>query len=203
MKSRQDGQVASARMAPVLNVPNTLSVFRIASVPALLWLAWLDRPLPFLVLLVVALLSDSLDGFLARRLRQTTELGARLDSIGDAVLYVAVPIGAWWLWPEIVRRELAFFVLAVASYVVPLAIGYTKFGRLPSYHTWSAKVTSVVMAGSFLVLLVFDAPLPFRCAAVLQTLVACEHAAITHRLPAWRCNVRSLWHATRPDGDHG
>jgi CDP-diacylglycerol--glycerol-3-phosphate 3-phosphatidyltransferase len=44
-----------------------------------------------------------------------------------------------------------------------------------------------------------DIAWPFRCAAVLLCLSACEEIAITLRLTELRSNVRSYWHVIRQD----
>jgi hypothetical protein len=41
---------------------------------------------------------------------------------------------------------------------------------------------------------IFDISWPFVCAAIVQTLVACEEVAITLRLSKLESNVRSFWH---------
>jgi len=61
------------------NIPNFLSSFRLVVVPFLLIIAWLNRPKLFLALLAVSLISDALDGLVARRLRVTSETGAKFD----------------------------------------------------------------------------------------------------------------------------
>ncbi|HSP96042.1 MAG TPA: CDP-alcohol phosphatidyltransferase family protein [Candidatus Dormibacteraeota bacterium] len=87
----------------VLTLPNLLSGLRFAIAPALLWLAWTQRPTAFLALVAVSFLSDIFDGWVARRLGQTTALGARLDTGGDVGSYLAIPVCGWWLWPERLR----------------------------------------------------------------------------------------------------
>jgi hypothetical protein len=82
------------------NLPNALSILRLALVPVLLVLAWQGRRTPFLWCFGAALASDVVDGFVARRFGSASELGARLDSWGDLVIYAALPLAAWWLWPE-------------------------------------------------------------------------------------------------------
>jgi phosphatidylglycerophosphate synthase len=62
-----------------LNAPNALSAFRVLCVPLLLALAWNGATGIFLILFAPALLSDVLDGVLARKLGQESEFGARLD----------------------------------------------------------------------------------------------------------------------------
>lgn len=178
-------------------IPNALSAFRLVAAPGLLSLAWLGQPAGFLTLLAASLLSDALDGLVARALRQTSVTGAKLDSWGDLVTYGILPLCVWWLWPDVVWRELPFVSLALAAFAIPPAVGWVKFGRLPSYHTWSAKGSAIATGIAVFLLLVFDAPVPFRAAAVFLALVACEEVAITAVLPEWRCNVRSVWHAVK------
>jgi len=175
-------------------LPNFLSGFRLVAAPFLLYLAWTGRPHLFLALLAISLLSDAIDGLIARRLRRTSEFGTKLDSWGDLATYLTVPICAWWLWPEILRREAFFVGLVVAAYIVPLVAGFAKFRRLPSYHTRGAKIAAVVMSVGVFILFIFDIPWPFYCAAVLQALVACEEVAITLRLSEPQSNVPSFWH---------
>jgi CDP-diacylglycerol--glycerol-3-phosphate 3-phosphatidyltransferase len=177
-----------------VNVPNLLSGFRLVAAPFLLYLAWTGHPKLFLALLAISLLSDSVDGFIARRLDDTSEFGTRLDSWGDLATYLTVPLCAWWLWPEILKREAFFVLLVVAAYVIPLMAGFAKFRRLPSYHTWGAKTGAVLMSVSVLVLFIADIAWPFRCAAIFQALVACEEVAITIRLSEPETNVPSYWH---------
>jgi CDP-diacylglycerol--glycerol-3-phosphate 3-phosphatidyltransferase len=180
-----------------VNIPNLLSGFRLIAAPFLLYLAWVGRPNLFLVLLAVSLLSDSIDGFIARRLNEASELGTKLDSWGDLATYLTVPLCAWWLWPEVLKREAFFVLLVIGAYIFPLIIGFVKFRKLPSYHTWSAKVAAVVMSVAVFILFIFDISRPFHFAAILQALVACEEIAITFLLFEWHGNVPSLWHASR------
>jgi hypothetical protein len=86
------------------NTPNLISAFRAACAPVLLVLAWNGATGAFLALFGVALLSDVVDGALARRFGLESDLGARLDQWADFAAWLAFPVGAWWLWPDLVRR---------------------------------------------------------------------------------------------------
>jgi CDP-diacylglycerol--glycerol-3-phosphate 3-phosphatidyltransferase len=124
----------------IRHVPNVLSGLRLVSVPVLLALAWYHLPLAFLVLLLVSILTDALDGWIARRFDAVTQFGIRLDSVADFALYIAVPLGGWWLWPELLLREAPWIALIVLAYALPGALALFRFHRLASYHTWSAKI---------------------------------------------------------------
>lgn len=193
-----DNQMTSIRVS----IPNLLSGFRLIAAPFLLYLAWTGRPKLFLTVLAVSLLSDSIDGFIARRLNGASELGTKLDSWGDLATYLTVPLCAWWLWPEILKREAFFVLLVIGAYIFPLIAGFVKFRRLPSYHTWAAKVAAVLISVTVFILFMFDIPQPFHGAATLQALVACEEIAITLLLSEWHCNVPSFWHARTLVGKH-
>ncbi|MBW1753976.1 MAG: CDP-alcohol phosphatidyltransferase family protein [Deltaproteobacteria bacterium] len=178
----------------MVSIPNLLSGFRLIAAPFLLYLAWMGHPNLFLVLLALSLLSDSIDGFVARSLNEASELGTKLDSWGDLATYLTVPICAWWLWPEVLKREAFFVLLVIGAYIIPLMAGFVKFHRLPSYHTRAAKTAAVLMSIAVFTLFIFDISWPFRCAAIVQTLVACEEVAITLRLSKLESNVLSFWH---------
>jgi len=91
--------------AKVWTLPNILSMVRLAGVPVFLWLVlgpeWDGWAL---VLLMVAGVTDWLDGYLARKLDQRSTLGEILDPVADRLYILAVVVGLalrdiipWWL----------------------------------------------------------------------------------------------------------
>lgn len=73
-----------------MNVPNLISLLRLAAVPVVVWLILNDRMAAALWVFVAAGISDAIDGWLARIWRQRTRLGAYLDPLADKVLLVCV-----------------------------------------------------------------------------------------------------------------
>lgn len=175
-------------------IPNLLSCFRLIVAPFLLVIAWLNRPTLFLVILGASILSDAIDGYIARRLKVTSKIGAQLDSWGDFATYITVPLCAWWLWPEILQREASFVVLGIAFFILPALAGFMKFKSLPSYHTWAAKILAVLMCAAIFMLFLTEIVWPFRCAVILHCLVSMEEIAITLWLKEPRHNIASFWH---------
>ncbi len=178
-------------------MPNLLSAFRVVCVPVLLALAWNGATGTFLALFGLGLVSDVLDGALARRLGLESDFGARLDQWADFALWVSFPLGAWWLWPEIVRREAPYVILAIVCLLLPTAIAYAKYRAVPGYHTWSAKLDSVLMGVGVPLLLIFDLAWPFRLAALFLLVCALDEMVITYLLPQCRHDVPSVFHAAR------
>ena len=180
-----------------LTTPNILSCFRIVAAPAMLGFAMAGSKMWFVVVFAMSLASDTLDGMIARRRHETSITGARLDSLGDLMVALAILPGVWLLWPEIVARESVYIAVALTSYLLPTALGFLRFGRMASYHTYGAKAMAVLMGTSLILLLLDVTALPFRACVPLAVLEGAEEVAITFVLPEWRANVPSLIHALR------
>jgi phosphatidylglycerophosphate synthase len=179
----------------MMRLPNLISTCRLAAAPVLLVLAWYGYARLLLVVLVVSFASDVLDGYLARRFGQVSELGTRLDSIGDFAIYSTIPLAAWWLWPGIVRREAPFFIVVIVSFTLPPLLAFLKFRQFASYHTLMAKLAALLVGGSGMLLFAGGPAWCFRLATPVSIIAACEEIAITLMLAEHRANVRSLWHA--------
>ncbi len=75
-----------------MNVPNSLTVFRIALIPVFILVYFLPfdwAPPVSAIIFGVAALTDALDGFLARMLGQDSNFGAFLDPVADKLIVVA------------------------------------------------------------------------------------------------------------------
>jgi phosphatidylglycerophosphate synthase len=185
-----------------LTLPNLLTGFRFVAAPGLLWLAWHGYGIVFMVLLAIAFLTDLLDGLAARLTGQVSQFGATLDSWADVITYLTIAISCWWLWPDVVRRELIYVGLIVASCLLPAVAGFSKFGRFTSYHTWGVKLAAAAM-GSTLYILFLGGPVwPFRVAAVICILAAIEEIALTLLLSEPESNVRSVWDVLKRSIQH-
>lgn len=176
----------------IYSIPNLLSMTRLVLVPVLIGLALAVKAQAFLMVLAVSLLSDAFDGYLARKLNQTTELGAKLDSWGDVLTYGAMIVGLYWIWPQVFAEQLWFLVAATLSFVVPVAHALKKFGEYPSYHTLGAKTAAVLMAPAFYSLTLLGWELFFQAVIIFHIVVAFEEMAITSTLSRPRTNVSSI-----------
>jgi CDP-diacylglycerol--glycerol-3-phosphate 3-phosphatidyltransferase len=179
------------------NVPNLLSLFRIAAAPFLLLAAWLGMAPLFFIIFGLMLFSDALDGYLARKWHLVSKFGAKLDSIGDIVTYLSAPLAIWWLWPEIIKEEAVYIVTVIVLYIAPAFFSFAKFGELASYHTWIAKVSAVLMSTGVVLLVALKDPMLFHIAVAFLVIEAVENIAITMLLSEPGYNIRSFWHAYR------
>lgn len=123
-------------------IPNLLSSTRLALVPVLWVLAMRGDAVGTGIGLVVAGLTDVLDGYLARRLDAATPTGAALDSLADNLLTLS---GAVWLLvlrPDVVIMFAVPLAIWLALYLAFLGLGLVKFRRFANLHLYSAKAAA-------------------------------------------------------------
>ncbi len=176
-----------------LTLPNLLSLFRIAMGPILLWTAWAGERELFYWIFGAMLLSDALDGFVARALKQTSPLGAKLDSYGDIATYLVLPPAIYYLQPDLFARERDYIFAAILLYLLPALFSFVKFRRLASYHTLITKLSAVMMSAGIVLLLLFEQAWLFHIAVWILALEAAENIAITLLLRKQRVDVGSIW----------
>lgn len=181
----------------IINIPNAVSFLRILMAPVLFYFALTQQPNWFIGVLLFAEFTDVLDGFLARTLNQITQMGSHLDSWGDFVIYTTIAICAWILWPDILLQELFYFIIIVLSFTLPALIGFIKFHRFTSYHTWSVKLAVAVTVVAYILLFSGLLDWPFRIAALFCLYAAIEEIAITLLIHDEHVDVRTVWHALR------
>jgi cardiolipin synthase len=70
-------------------LPNFITLGRLLAVPLAVWLMLTDRLAAAFWLFLAAGVSDAIDGYLARRLKARSELGAYLDPLADKCLLVS------------------------------------------------------------------------------------------------------------------
>jgi cardiolipin synthase len=125
-----------------LNIPNSITLFRLGLVPVFLVLELTHQPGWALACFATASVSDGLDGLLARLLNQRTKLGGVLDPIADKVLInaalISLVIDSWlplWLLLITAGRDLLMVVGAIVVKRKNLEIP-TEPSRLGKYATF-------------------------------------------------------------------
>lgn len=163
--------------ARIFTVPNQLTFLRLGFLPFFLISIWYERFDWALALLVAAGISDLLDGVLARRLHQTTALGAYLDPIADKLLlsssFLMLALKhkiAWWLTILVLSRDL---IILVTSVVIVLALGARRFS--PSIY---GKLTTFAQIVLVFFVIITEA-VNFRLLDRLETFLIYFVAALT------------------------
>ncbi len=112
---------------------------RLLLLPVIWWCALLGDGRLVGVGLILAGVTDFIDGFVARRLGQASPAGARLDLIADTLLLLSAMAWIGLLHPEIVRDNTGLVAGAFSIYLASVAVGLLKFRRLPNLHLYSSK----------------------------------------------------------------
>ena len=141
----------------VWTVPNQITLLRLGFLPIFLILISYEQYKWALLILVVAALTDGIDGLLARKLNQKSALGAYLDPIADKLLlsssFVVLAMAkkvAWWLTLMVLSRDVLLLIVAV---VIILISGYRPFppsiyGKFTTFFQ-IVFVFSVVLAAAY------------------------------------------------------
>jgi CDP-diacylglycerol--glycerol-3-phosphate 3-phosphatidyltransferase len=139
---------------PFLNLPNLLTLSRIAVVPLLLALLWLDWGWSCLlaaILFIGAGITDVADGYLARRERQVTNMGKFLDPLADKVLICSVLIMlvamgrvSAWIAILMICRELMVTGLRAIAAEARVIIAADRYGKLKTILQFTALVPVMV-----------------------------------------------------------
>lgn len=195
--SESDSDAENRYRDRVITIPNIICGVRLAGALSLFWIAFMDNPRVFAGVFTILSLSDWIDGKLARWLHQRSDFGARLDSFADSVLYGALFFGMMWLRWDLLRSEAVWWIAAFLSYVLTTSAGLIKYGKVPSYHTYGAKLSHwLILIGAVCLLLDYSV-WPFRIAMVGVTLTNLEATAITWHLAEWRADVLTILHVLR------
>ncbi len=182
------------QLKKILNIPNALSFYRLLAFPVILYLAIAGYEQAFAVLIVINLLSDVLDGLLARLLNQQTEFGAKIDSIADMGTYFLVFLGiGLFKWDDFAPHILSFGTF-IALLILALLLSVIKFGRFPSLHLYSWKIGGYIQGTFFVILFVFGFFTPFYYIMIVWGILAfLEHIVIQLIIPEMRTNARGLY----------
>ncbi|HEX3931127.1 MAG TPA: CDP-alcohol phosphatidyltransferase family protein [Nocardioides sp.] len=137
----------------VWTVPNALSFLRLLGVPLFLWLVLGPQADGWaLAVLAASGVTDYLDGYLARRLHQTSRLGEVLDPVADRLYILAVVIGLalrsvvpWWFAVVLPLRDLLLWGL------VPL-LRTRGYSALPVHFLGKAATFNLLYAFPLLLL---------------------------------------------------
>lgn len=118
-------------------VPHALSFLRVVLVLATYPVALRhDKPL-FAVLVLLAVLTDVLDGPLARALGSANRFGANVDSAADLLFYMSLPAWAYIFDPNLVRDNLVLVLSFAALYVLANVLSHWTFGALGVHNRLS------------------------------------------------------------------
>lgn len=180
-----------------LTIPNALSVFRIVAAPVLVGLAVSGERNAVVLLFVAMAMSDWIDGKLAVLLDQRSDIGPRIDSAADLMMYGGLLLAAIILDGTRLLSEGAWIALPVLAYLVAGAFSLAKFGRWPHHHTRMAKISWGLMLLGAVVFLGEVSRWPLRVALISAACASGQSVLITRVLPTFLTDIPSVAAARR------
>jgi cardiolipin synthase (CMP-forming) len=149
---RVDSRHASEAMLSLSQIPNLITIARIALVPVLILLLKDEQYAASLAVFAIAGVSDGLDGFIAKRFHFQSRLGSILDPIADKILllcsYVMLVLLnhiPFWLMLTVVFRDL----LIVGGYLI-----YTSMvGPVQMNPSWLSKINTFLQISLVIIIL--------------------------------------------------
>lgn len=175
-------------------IPNILSLYRLLMFPVILYFMWEGNRPVFVVLLAINLLTDMLDGYIARNFNQQTAIGARLDSWADFGSYILAYAGIIvFEWSFVVGHKFGLSVFAFL-YLAGVLISMVRFGGIIGLHMYSAKITANLQ-GVFLLWLLWQGNVEWFYCLVLGfgCLAQLEEIIVLLRLRSRRSDVKGLF----------
>ena len=175
-------------------IPNIISGCRLAATPVLLWLALGGHRDGFMWLLLACLLSDIVDGLIARTFRLESTFGAFLDSTADSLVTLTGVVGVVvYQWDFVAAHMVALFVM-IACHLGQSAAALWKYGRLSSFHSYLMRVVAYAQGIFFMGLFLWGyTSWQFHLMFVLTCAAYAEDFLLVAILPTWTHDVRGLY----------
>ncbi len=137
----------------LVTLPNGLTLARIAAVPGMVGLLYLDQPAAAFAcfgVFVAASVTDFFDGYLARRLDQMSEFGRVLDPIADKLLVAVALI----MLAAFDQAPLIAVVAIIGRELFISGLREALAGRITLPVTWLAKWKTASQMGAVALLLI-------------------------------------------------
>jgi phosphatidylglycerophosphate synthase len=124
---------------------NAVTLSRGLLIAPIFGLLWAGLGTAALALYVLAALTDLVDGWLARRLRQSSEFGAQLDAVVDNLFSVAILGFLALAYPGLIARQWPAAAVLFGGPILYLGVSWAMTRRLMMFHVWSAKVGAFLL----------------------------------------------------------
>lgn len=176
------------------HIPNAISIARLCAAPILLASILLHHLDLFRWLLLSCLLSDILDGLIARGFHLTSPLGATLDSIADILTMLLGLFGILVFQRHFVSVHSAELLVVAFLYIAEIAASFWRYGKVSSFHTLFSRIAAYI-AGIFFISLFFWGYQGwlFYAAIGIYVIALSEELLLIYLLPQWHSDVGGLY----------
>lgn len=177
-----------------LTIPNMLSLYRLFSFPFIMIFIFLGHEGLFSFFICFNLATDILDGWIARKFNQMTEIGAKIDGTADSGTFILALTGLFIFKWDYIRPYSVWLFVYIAVFFFSRLIGLLRHGILSGYHTYIARRLAYVQGSFFVVLFCIGFFKWFYYLTIISGIIVfTETTLITMLLKEPRSSVRSIY----------
>jgi CDP-diacylglycerol--glycerol-3-phosphate 3-phosphatidyltransferase len=182
-----------------MNIPISLILFRLVLAPIILALAYFigeSSKTTIVILMYLGLVSDILDGIIARKQNISSEKLRRMDSQTDMIFWLSIGFATWMLYPKLISDNTIVIWTILGMEVACYIISYIKFKKQPCTHSFLSKIWGLTLLVAFTSLIGFNyAGILFAMAIIMGLISQLDIILITLILPKWTHDIPSAYHA--------
>jgi len=151
-----------------------------------------------ITLLSVGLLTDILDGIIARKLNISSERLRRLDSGIDQVFFISVAVATYIQCPDFFKANPVKLIILGTFEASTYVLSYIKFKKEIATHSIGAKIWTLTIFATLVEIMVnCESVVLFEICFWLGLATRLEILAIVFTLKKWTNDVPTIYHAVR------
>ena len=135
------------------SLADKITIARMLLLPFMWAFAILNYANALIILLITDRIGDIADGYIARRLKQESEFGGKLDALSDIAVYMSILLWSFLIFPDIYLKNFGAAALLLFFIILPAIISLIRFNEVILFHLISSKILGGLIAASFLALI--------------------------------------------------
>ena len=172
-------------------IPNIITITRIIGSIYIIVLKPLSTM--FFIIYSLCVISDILDGYIARKTNTSTKFGESLDSFADAIFFIIILVK--FLLLERLENYIIYWFIAICSIkILSIIVGFIKYRAVAFLHTYANKFTGGTILICFPIMHLLGGvtkTLVFLC--ILASIASIEELEINLTSKKLNRNVRSIF----------
>jgi len=172
------------------SIPNYITLSRI--IFSLLLIIVKPLSVAFYTIYIICGFSDIMDGFIARRTGTESGIGAKLDSLADAIM-VGVLLAILYPIVNPTTEVVIWIILIAIIRLASIVVAIKKYKSFASIHTYGNKITGIILFIFPMLLSYFNTKITINVICVVASLSAIEELIIQLTSNQLQLNKKSIF----------
>jgi len=178
----------------ILNIPNLLSFYRLLAFPFILILAITGYEKLFIIFICISLVTDFLDGLIARTFNLQTRFGLALDNLADIGTIFTAIYGMFVFKWEDFKDHVWVLYLFLFVFIISYIVAFIRFKKVPGLNLYGSVASAYLQSIFLFVLFAWNFVLWLYYLALFAGILAyIEKILILLRLDDIRPGVKGLY----------